>query len=184
MHQRTPIAVEQPLTAYGGDVARWAQEQAAAIAAGRWADVDIVNVAEEIDALGISQWIEIRSRLRVLMAHLLKPEHQPERATPSWHDTIVEQAVCIDEVVLASPSLRREMPALIAYAYPRACRLAAKETGIPLSTFPKAPTRHSRPRWPPHSSKTNPNSVKCGVCGERVSTHCAARARPRVLELR
>jgi hypothetical protein len=140
MHERTPTAVEQPMTPYGGDFARWAQEQAVAIAAGRWADVDAANVAEEIDALGISQRTEVRSRLRVLMAHLLKTEHQPERATPSWRDTIVEQAVSIDEVLLASPSLRRELPTFVAYAYPRACRLAAKETGMPLSAFPKMPT--------------------------------------------
>ena len=41
---------------------------------------------------------------------------------------------------MASPSLRRELPTFFAYAYPRARRLAAKETGMPLSTFPKMPT--------------------------------------------
>lgn len=128
------------MTPYGGDFARWANEQAEAIAAGRWADVDAAHVAEEIDALGISQRTEVRSRLRVLMAHLLKIQYQPDRATPSWRDAIVEQAVSIDEVLLASPSLRREMPTFIAYAYTRACRLAAKETGLPRSTFPKVPT--------------------------------------------
>ncbi len=94
MQERTRIEVEQPMTPYGADVARWAQEPVAAVA-----DV----------------W----------------------RATPSWHDAIVEEAASIDEVLLASPSFRRELPAFIAYVYPR----AAKEIGMPLSTFPKAPTR-------------------------------------------
>jgi hypothetical protein len=36
-----------------------------------------------------------------------------------------------------SPSLRRELPDCLAWAYPKACRAAAEETRLPLATFPE-----------------------------------------------
>jgi hypothetical protein len=43
----------------------------------------------------------------------------------------------IELILRDSPSLRQQLPALLDTAYPLACRDAAGETGLPLSTFPE-----------------------------------------------
>jgi hypothetical protein len=136
MQQRTPAAA----TDYDGDFARWAEAQAAALREGRFADLDLAKLTEEIEDLSNRKQDEIRSRLKQIAAHILKFQYQPERATPSWRETIVEQADAIEDVFDDSPSLRRELPAFIAKAYPRACRLASRETTLPITTFPATPT--------------------------------------------
>jgi hypothetical protein len=82
------------------------QRTAAAIREGRFKDVDVENVSEEIEALARGDKRELRSRLATLMMHLLKLEYRPEKATPSWRVTIFEQATSIAELLQESPSLR------------------------------------------------------------------------------
>ena len=125
---------------YDSDFALWAHEQAVALRERRLADLDLEHIAEEMDGLASSERREIQSRLKQIGAHLLKFEHQPERATPSWRETIIEQADEIEAVLEASPSLRREMPDFMARAYARARRVASRETRLSLTTFPIAPT--------------------------------------------
>lgn len=78
------------------------------------------------------------SRLTRHSIHLLKLQHQPERASASWRGTIVEQSTRIRRMLKGSPSLRPEMPAFIAEAYVDARPQAAAETEI--ANFPAAPT--------------------------------------------
>jgi hypothetical protein len=129
-----------PAAGYETDFALWAQTQAAALREGRFADVDMAHLLEEIDDLSGSLRREIKSRLTQLATHILKFQHQPERATSSWRETIIEQWEAIDERLDESPSLRPSMPEFIAWAYPRARRLASRETGLPIATFPEGPT--------------------------------------------
>jgi hypothetical protein len=78
---------------YEQDFVRWAEQQARAIRdagnAGTNLPVDWENVAEEIDSLGRSQRTELRSRLRAIIAHLMKLEAsaatEPRRG---WEETI------------------------------------------------------------------------------------------------
>lgn len=125
---------------YETDFAQWAESQAAALREGRFAELDMPHLLEEIDDLSGSLRREIRSRLRQIAAHILKLQHQPERATSSWSETIIEQSEAIEDVLEGSPSLRREMPGFIATAYPRARRLASRETKLSIATFPESPT--------------------------------------------
>jgi hypothetical protein len=125
---------------YNADFALWAESQAAALREGRFADVDLPHLLEEIDDLSGSIRREIRSRLKQIAAHLLKFQFQPERATSSWKTTIRVQASEIDDLLDESPSLRREMPAFIATGYRQGRKLASIETGLPLATFPPTPT--------------------------------------------
>ena len=59
-------------TRYEADVVAWAQEQAALLRAGRFSEIDIANIAEEIEDVGKSEKRELASRMAVLLAHLLK----------------------------------------------------------------------------------------------------------------
>ena len=50
-------------TRYEADVVAWAQEQAALLRAGRFSEIDIANIAEEIEDVGKSEKRELASRL-------------------------------------------------------------------------------------------------------------------------
>jgi hypothetical protein len=127
------------LATYDTDFALWAESQAAALREGRLPDLDVDNLAEEIQGLTKRDRTAIRSRLIQLAAHLLKLRYQPERATRSWVSTVLVQSARIRLVLEDSPSLRREMPDFINKAYVDARKLASNETGLPIETFPETP---------------------------------------------
>lgn len=123
---------------YTTDLCLWTEEQAALLRAGRWPDLDRANVAEEIESLGGSQKAEIRSRLAILLLHLLKWEFQPEKRKYGWRASILEQRIRIDDLIDVSPSLQSWPGAVLAKAYSVAVLGAASETGLPGSVFPKS----------------------------------------------
>jgi hypothetical protein len=125
---------------YDADFALWAESQAAALRDGRFEDLDVPNLAEEVEALARRDRRELRSRLTELALHLLKLQYQPGRASGSWCSTILEQATRIKELLDESPSLAPSMPEVSAGAYRAARRRAALETALPLATFPETPT--------------------------------------------
>ncbi|PON14787.1 DUF29 domain-containing protein [Candidatus Entotheonella serta] len=124
---------------YDTDFFEWTQHQAAALAAGHFSELDLVNLAEEIESLGKSDRRQLGSRLQELMLHLLKWRYQPERRQTghSWEDSILEQRGSIASLLNDSPSLRRQVLPLMSDHYPRARRRANSQTGLPLSTFPE-----------------------------------------------
>src|SRR5712691_611546 len=100
------LAMPRNSVAYDDDFFAWTQEQARLLRAGELTIVDAENLAEEIESVGRSDRREIRNRLIVLLAHLLKWGHQQRRRGVSWSDTIAEQRLQIDSVLVDSPSLR------------------------------------------------------------------------------
>jgi len=52
--------------------------------------IDIENIAEEIESLGKRDRREVTRRLEVLLMHLLKIQYQPQKASKSWQDAITE----------------------------------------------------------------------------------------------
>lgn len=125
------------LAGYEEDFALWSAEQAALIRAGKFDRVDLENIAEEIESLGRSSKHEIRSRLEVLMMHLLKWERQPEYRSRSWRSTIRDQRSKILRLLDESPSLKPFPRQVYAEEYPRARELASEETTIYLHLFPE-----------------------------------------------
>ena len=123
---------------YEADFVVWAEAQAEALRAGRLDALDLEHLAEEIEGLAERDRRELRSRLRVLVMHLLKWQHQPDRRSGSWEATIDIQRADLEDPFESNPSLRREVPDVLAAVYPRAVKGAAKETGLPPGTFPKA----------------------------------------------
>ena len=129
-------------TLYEQDFYSWTQEQAAALrraAASRLntpPDVDWEHLAEEIESLSASELRELFSRYRILMLHLLKWRHQPQRRGKSWVRTISEQRDQIERLLLDSPSLAAKRLEEADRAYMKARKAAARETKLPLATFP------------------------------------------------
>ncbi|RUV31210.1 MULTISPECIES: DUF29 domain-containing protein [unclassified Mesorhizobium] len=124
------------LTPYETDFAQWSAEQAALLRDGRLSELDRENVAEEIESLGRSDRREIRSRMEVLIAHLLKWEFQPGHRCHSWQAWISEQRVWIGNILKDSPSLRRYPAQIFDEAYGDALPTAVRETGLRKAHFP------------------------------------------------
>ena len=64
---------------YEQDFYAWAKAQADLLRAGRYADLDLEHLIEEVDDLGESLRRSVRSRIRTIIEHLLKLEHSPAR---------------------------------------------------------------------------------------------------------
>jgi hypothetical protein len=128
------------VASYDTDFFKWTQQQAEALAAGKASELDWANLAEEIESLGRRDWRALESRLDILLMHLLKWIYQPERRQTgrSWASTIREQRLRIGRILRDSPSLRRQVPELLAASYQNARLLAQDETGLSLETFPEA----------------------------------------------
>ena len=73
---------------------------------------------------------ELGSRLEVLMMHLLKCQFQPSHKSSSWLNTIDHQRGRIADLVRESPSLAPTILQVAQRCYPRARRMAARETGL------------------------------------------------------
>jgi hypothetical protein len=139
----TPVAGEsnhaQPdASLYDRDFYAWTQEQGRLVREGRFSELDTENIAEELETLGRSQKKEIRSRLKVVLMHLLKWRHQAERRSNSWRGTLLEQRDELVDELKDSPSLR-SYPATVLDAAYRIARLEASgETKLALEAFPEA----------------------------------------------
>jgi Domain of unknown function DUF29 len=134
----TKLDTATDLIRYQDDYHAWTLQQAALVKAGRFADLDGKNLADELKGLAMSEEREIEKRLTVLLQHLLKWEFQPDARTNSWRASILEQRNRINRVIRRSPSLQRHPDTVIDEEYRIARLRAADETGLALSRFPSA----------------------------------------------
>jgi hypothetical protein len=125
-------------TLYEHDFYAWANEQAGLLRAGRLSELDIENLAEEIESMGRSEKRELTSRLQVLTMHLLKWQFQPGLRSTSWRLTIEEQRIRLSRHLAENPSLKAELHDAIGSAYRLAILAAARETGLDVNNFPTA----------------------------------------------
>jgi len=126
------------MRAYEQDYAGWVEDTARAIEEGRFSEIDRVALADEVRDLGKSERARTESALRVLLIHLLKAKYQPERHTRSWDSTIGIQRVHVARYLRESPSLRPQLPEILADAYETARYDAENQTGLMIDTFPEA----------------------------------------------
>ena len=94
------------MNTYDTDVVAWAVRQAQLLRERRFEELDIENIAEEIEDVGKSEQRELASRMAVLLAHLLKWQYQPERRGKSWQGTITLQRRLIQRRLARTPSFR------------------------------------------------------------------------------
>ncbi|OYD90945.1 hypothetical protein CDG76_29990 [Nostoc sp. 'Peltigera membranacea cyanobiont' 210A] len=125
-------------TLYNQDFLVWTQQQAECLKKGRWAELDVEHLVEELEALGRSEQKELGSYLQVLLMHLLKCQYQPKRKTKSWVNTISNCRNQIQDCLEDTPSLQRLLEdwEWIQKYYRRARRNAANETQKSIETFP------------------------------------------------
>ena len=114
----------------------WAVANVALLKQGRFNEVDIENVIEEIDALGRAEENELVNRLSLIIAHLLKWQYQATLRGHSWLYTIREQRKQAKNHFEDNPSLKSKLDKVLLRAYDIAISRAATETGLEEKTFP------------------------------------------------
>ncbi|MEE2715867.1 MAG: DUF29 domain-containing protein [SAR324 cluster bacterium] len=121
---------------YDTDFYGWTNQQSALLRSGNLAEADLDNLAEEIEDMGKNLRRELESRLKVLFIHLLKWQYQPGYRGNNWRYSIEEQRTELADHLQDNPSLRAKLPEAVERGYKYAVTGAAKETGLPKSTFP------------------------------------------------
>ncbi len=126
------------LATYETDFYQWTQQQAALLRQGEFnrVDLDLENIAEEIESMGKSNRWALESYLQNVLMHLLKWQYQPQRRGTSWRLSIRNGRRQIEKRLKNSPSLKPQLPVILEEEYPPARENAADETGLPLTVFP------------------------------------------------
>ncbi|AUB83482.1 DUF29 domain-containing protein [Candidatus Thiodictyon syntrophicum] len=94
---------------YEQDIVAWADEQARLLRAGDFTLLDLEHIAEEIEDVGKSERRELKSRMAVLLAHLLKWQYQPERRGNSRRRTIRIQRRSVIRCLAETLSLKADL---------------------------------------------------------------------------
>jgi hypothetical protein len=93
-------------TPYEKDVVAWSSEQATLLRSGKFSEIDLEKIAEEIEDVGKSEQRELASSMSLLIAYLLKWKYQPSHRGTSWEKNIKAQRKEILYTLKESPSLK------------------------------------------------------------------------------
>ena len=141
-----PTKAHQQL--YDTDFVEWIDQAAVLLKQGKFDELDIENLIEEVEDLGKKERRELQNRLAQLLLHLLKWQYQPERRSypqtenawdeNSWARSINFQRNEIKGLLEDSPSLYTLMSESMDESYRKARKWAAKETPRTIETFPES----------------------------------------------
>jgi Domain of unknown function DUF29 len=145
LHERTQAmararhAVQVETPRYERDFCLWVEEQARLLREGRLEQLDVVNLIDEIEDLGIHENTAVESNLVVVLKHLLKYQFQPRRRSRSWLSSIAEHRRRLRVEFQHSPSLRGHTREQFEQCYQDARLQAAIETGLAPNALPDIP---------------------------------------------
>ena len=121
---------------YDQDFNLWLENTANLLKLKNFDELDLENLIEEIESMGKNNKRELKSRLIVLIMHLLKWKYQTQKQTKSWLISINDQRREINLLLEESPSLKPSLIILLDDCYQYARKDASKETKLTLTTFP------------------------------------------------
>jgi hypothetical protein len=127
------------MSLYERDFCLWVEEQARLLKEGRLQQLDLVNLIDEIEDLGLHEKKAFQSNLVVVLKHLLKYQFQPRRRSRSWVSSIAEHRRRLRNDLATSPSLRPYAREQFEECYQDGRRQALIETGLAQDTLPTAP---------------------------------------------
>jgi hypothetical protein len=102
---------------YKDDYAVCAFDQAKRFRALKSNDLDIVNLAEEIESVGKGEVNKSQSRLSLIMLHMLKWDHQPVFRLVSQENSISKSRVEVARFLCDNPSPKAILQAAIIDAF-------------------------------------------------------------------
>ena len=121
---------------YDSDFNLWIQEHIQLLKASRFSEIDTAHLVEELEDMGKRDKRELRNRLLVLIAHLLKWQYQVEGRGTSWESSINEQRRQLLLLLKDMPSLKSLIDGSVIEIYADAVEWASDETHMPQHVFP------------------------------------------------
>lgn len=121
---------------YDDDFAAWIYHQADALKAGRFDELDIEELADEVESLAKRDFRKLKGALQIVLLHMLKWDYQPERRGESWRTSIRDQREAVLDELKESPSFKGRLEEAIAATYLVARRKASNQTGVFLQLIP------------------------------------------------
>ena len=116
---------------YERDFGLWAEQMANLLAAGRFSELDIENLVEEVRDLSKRERDSLLSSIRLIIHHLLKWDYQPQLRSRSWLITVQRERSNIADYLADSPSLKIYMTdEYLSKIYKKAKLDAIAETGL------------------------------------------------------
>lgn len=120
--------ISQTDTLYERDYVAWCEDTATKLRTRDFEHLDFENLIEEIESLGRSDRRELRNRLTVLLAHLLKRIYvnSPENFN-GWEITIIQQRRQLKNLLQDSPSLKPYFTQIFSEVYADAVEIVSIE---------------------------------------------------------
>ena len=134
--QLTQLDAKAVAALYDTDLYAWANTNAELLRQGKYQQIDVGHLIEEIEDMGKSERRSITSHFKNLLMHLLKWQYQPVLRNNSWLLTINNSRDHVVDLIQDNPSLATLPERSLVATYAKARRDAALETGLPLQTFP------------------------------------------------
>ena len=137
--------VSQPGSLYDRDFFIWTQQQAAllrrAATDGPTSDLDLENLAEEIESLGKRDRRALISQIARVTEHLLKLQYsRREEFRPGWESSVDVHRSKAGRILADSPGFKAELETILSESYKDARRFAARSLRNELDpkTLPEA----------------------------------------------
>ncbi len=127
-------------TLYDQDFYLWIQTTLQLLQERKLDQLDIENLIEEIDSIGKSERKELKSRLVVLIEHLLKLQYWTNEKADNargWRNTVVEQRRQILYTLEDSPSLKSFLEEIFLKSYQDARKDTLRKYQLSPTLFPE-----------------------------------------------
>jgi Domain of unknown function DUF29 len=134
------LTTDNNKTLYEQDFYLWIQTTLQLLRERKLAQLDIENLIEEIDSMGRSERKELKTRLIVLIEHLLKLKYWTEEKdynARGGRNTIVEQRRQIAYTLADSPSLKSVLNDVFLDCYTDARNDTIRKYQLPSELFPE-----------------------------------------------
>ncbi len=119
------------------DIVRWAETMADLLRQGKFDQLDLEHLIDEVEDLGRRERDRLLSSVRLILQHLLKWHYQPETRSRSWRKTIQRERVNLEAYLEDTPSLKQFLnQTWLEKVYRSARKDAAIETEMTIETFP------------------------------------------------
>jgi hypothetical protein len=127
---------------YEQDFYLWIQTTVKLLQEGKLEQLDIDNLIEELDSMGRKEKKELKTRLIVLIEHLLKLlfwTEEKDYNARGWRNTVVEQRRQIIYSLADSPSLKSILNDIYLDCYPDARNDTIRKYQLSPELFPQEP---------------------------------------------
>lgn len=124
---------------YERDLNLWLEIAIAQLKSGKFHDLDVENLIEELEGLAGRDRRELKNRLTTLLEHLLKRCYvKSEYDYAGWQTTIARTRIEIENILEQSPSLENYIssPELFQSAFKNSLRIVRSDSGYKSVKFP------------------------------------------------